>query len=428
MRITSPTTTRTSSGPVATVIDNLFQEGRLQPIQISNPQQFDNKWERVGIEGVITGGSTKSVRQLLTKLHLKLPEPNVPPTVWTIFAHRWAKLVRMVDNLKNDDRIAIQDELELIECEVDQRLLEWLQGRIGLLSNRSFLPSPTMVHQVAHFLAHGKTAGDKIALIVVDGMSMSQWLMIKDAAYQEWEADIRLKEDAVFAWIPTVTSISRQAIFSGLVPMFFETSIQSTSAEEKHWKAFWEDRGWRRDRVTLIKHHSNEIETALIARACQVIDNDEVECLGIVMNSLDRLVHGAGPESNVLNASVRQWAANGHLTNLVQLLLNRGFTVAIASDHGNIQAVGIGRPSLGSIPDERGQRAIIFPDSNTMSEVHDEFPKTVLWSGAGLPECMHTLLADGHNAFVSVSGRIHTHGGASIEEVIVPFIQVSKSR
>ena len=427
LRLPGPDRINFSAPEIATVVDNLFMDGRLRPVSVPDSSRFSDRWEQVGIAGASASGSIEGVRRLLGTIVSTLPEPNVPPTVWTGFAHRWADLVQMVDGLAAPDYASIRCELESAQRDVDQRLIDWLRSRFGSLVNRSFLPTPTMVHQIAHFLAHRQGSGDKIALVVVDGMSMSQWRMIKDVADHSWKQDVILKEHAVFAWIPTITSISRQAIFSGLAPMFFEASIQSTSAEAKHWKAFWEDRGWRRDRVALVKHRNGEPERDLIARAREVIDNDQVQCIGIVMSSIDRLVHGAGPERNVFNASVRQWAENGHIVELVNVLLDRGFTVALTSDHGNVQVDGIGRPNIGAIPDERGQRAIVFPDSNTMGSVHQEFPCTVPWTGAGLPESMHVLLADGRGAFVNAAGSLRTHGGACIEEVLVPFIQVSKS-
>ena len=73
-----------------------------------------------------------------------------------------------------------------------------------------------------------------------------------------------------------------------------------------------------------------------------------------------------------MSAAVCQWAKNGHVVSLVWLLLSHGFSVALASDHGNVHAHGIGRPNLGSIPDDRGQRAVkLF----CLGEVDEEWMK-----------------------------------------------------
>jgi len=425
LRIAGPERIDFGSTEVATVIDNLFVEGRLNPIGVPDPDRFAGRWEKIGVQDLSPSRTTEAVRQQIAAVSSDIPEPSVPPTVWTIFAQRWADLLRLTDRLAPSDREAIRPELDAAHQMIDERLMNWLPERFGSLVNRAFLPMPTMVHQIPHFLAHQRSPGERLALLVIDGMSISQWLAIKNAADEQWGRTVRLEEAAVFAWIPSITSVSRQAMLSGQMPLYFGPSIDSTSAEERHWKAFWENRGWRRDRVGLVKHRQDEPETTFIDRVGSAITEQRTECLGIVLNSLDRLVHGAGPDESVLNAAVEQWAQNGHVSSLVRLLVDHNFTVAIASDHGNVQAHGIGRPKLGSIPDSRGQRAIVFPDDNTLAEVHEAFPETIRWPGHGLPDEMRVLLASGRNAFVSESGSIRTHGGASLEEILVPFIKVS---
>lgn len=415
------------SSEIATVIDNLFAEGLLNPIPVPDSAKFAGRWEKVGVEALSPSRTTESIREQITELSSTIPEPAVPPTVWARFAQRWAGLLRLTDCLSPSERDAVGPALDAAHSTIDHRLMEWLPERFGSLANRAFLPMPTMVHQIPHFLAHKRSAGDRIALLIVDGMSISQWLTVKDAVTEQWGATVRLEEAVVFAWIPSITSISRQAMLSGQMPLYFGSSIDSTSAEERHWKAFWENRGWKRDRVALVKHRQDEPEASLLARANASITDDRTECIAVILNSLDRMVHGAGPDASVLSAAVEQWARNGHVSELIRLFLKHDFTVAIASDHGNVQATGIGRPNLGSIPDGRGQRAIMFPDDNTRSQVHEAFPDTIEWRGHGLPEEMRVLLASGRGAFVSEAASLRTHGGASMEEILVPFVTVSST-
>ena len=43
--------------------------------------------------------------------------------------------------------------------------------------------------------------------------------------------------------IPTLTSVSRQAILAGELPREFVEHIGTTSAEEKRWQKFWRRQG-----------------------------------------------------------------------------------------------------------------------------------------------------------------------------------------
>lgn len=415
-----------NSPEVRSVIDNLFVEGRLQPVGVADSRAFAGRWERIGVQGVSTVGSADSIRGLLNTLRSELPEANVPPTVWTTFALRWAELSRQFDELDPAARSTLAPEVESLQAEVDLRLREWLFARFAGLMNRSFFPAPCMVHQIAHLMAHRRSDNDRVALIVVDGMSLSQWLTIRDAPGSEWRHELRVDESALFAWIPTITSVSRQAIFSGEAPIFFESTILSTNAEERHWKNFWEERGRRRDRAAFVKHGLGEPDSAVIDRARSAVDEQGATAIAIVLNSIDRLVHGVTAGPSVLQASVRQWGRDGHLVSLIQTLLQRQFEVFIASDHGNTDARGIGRPDVGSIPDETGTRAIIFPDANTRDAIVRE-SGAFAWSGPGFPGSMHVAIAAGRGAFASGNANVRSHGGISIDEVVVPFVRIGRA-
>lgn len=412
---------------IAAIVDNLFLEGRLTPVDVPDASVFEGRMESFGVRGTASSGSSEGVLQLLEKIVGQLPEPGVPPTVWTRFARQWAELVSVADALPSSELATFRAELEAAQDHVDSRLWDWLVERFGAIVNRAFLPIPTVVHQIPHFMAHKRRPGDKLAVVVVDGMSLSQWNAIKHASGSGWTDGLVLEESAVFAWIPTVTSVSRQAIFAGQAPMYFEGTVHTTGAEERHWKAFWEERGWRRDRVGYVKHRQGEHESSLIERVQDAADSDRVECLAVVVNSIDRLVHGVGPEGNVLAAAVRQWAENGHIASLLHALVERGFDVAVCSDHGNVEAEGVGRPDLGSVPEDQGQRAITFPDSDTLDAARIRVPGSQPWPGPGLPSSAHVLMPPGRGSFSAAGGTVRTHGGTSIDEVFVPLVRVSRS-
>lgn len=422
-----PSTVNFRSPEVAAVLDNLFLEGRLSPVQVPDPEMFRGHPEGLGVHGMAVRGSAEGVGHLLRAVLDQVPEPGVPPPVWTRFAERWAELVQAADGLPTEELAPVIADISHAQDLVDTRLWDWLSERFGAVVNRSFLPMPTVVHHIPHYLAHRRRPGERVALIVVDGMSLSQWSTIKAVAGDEWMAGKSVNESAVLAWVPTVTSVSRQAMLSGQAPMFFETTVHTTSAEERHWKAFWDERGWRRDRVGFVKQGDGEHEHSLVARVLEAVDSDRVECIAVVINSVDRMVHGASPEGNVLAAAVRQWAANGHIVSLVQGLMDRGFVVGIASDHGNVGAVGQGRPNLGSVPEDQGKRAIVFADRNTMRTAMASLSNCGRWEGHGLPDSMHVLLPKTRLAFSTVGSNVRTHGGASIEEVFVPFVMVTRS-
>lgn len=85
----------------------------------------------------------------------------------------------------------------------------------------------------------------------------------------------------------------------------------------------------------------------------------------------------------------------------------------------------MGKPKVGEIADERGERAHVFPDELTREKVLSEFPGSLAWPTIGLPESYNALLAHGRGAFIRKNTTAVGHGGIAMEEVIVPFVKIT---
>jgi len=125
-----------------------------------------------------------------------------------------------------------------------------------------------------------------------------------------------------------------------------------------------------------------------------------------------------------MHNQVRQWSLQPYLNTLLDLLLDRGFLVYLTSDHGNVEAEGCGRPAEGAVADLRGERVRIYPDVALRGKVKERFPAALEWDPVGLPDDYLALLAPPRKAFVQEKQRTVSHGGVSVEELIVPLVQI----
>ena len=149
--------------------------------------------------------------------------------------------------------------------------------------------------------------------------------------------------------------------------------------------------------------------------------------LGIVVGKIDQSMHGVKTGSGGLHAMVRDWAKSGAMTRLFTSLMDDGYDITITADHGNIHAQGIGKPAVGVIADERGERAHVFTDDLTRAHVAKEYPEAMVWPQIGLPDDWRVLLAPGRGAFINKGQQTVGHGGIAMEEVIVPFVKIRRS-
>ena len=404
-------------------IDNLFLEGFLQAVPHEQAESLSKTWLAHGIQTVEQADRTRRVKRLLDVMATTaaaVPREDARHDDWFYLAKTWAELVSLA--LESDPALPepARWRMEALQMQIDAALAPWLAKRYAGLVNLPPVP-PVMLHHVPRFLSwHIDDAGKhKAALIVMDGLSLHQWIVIrKELARQR--ANYRFRENAVFAWIPTITSVSRQAAFAGKPPLYFPSSIHTTAKEPVLWTQFWMDQGLTQQEVA----YARGLGDGALESVEEMVARPKTRVVGMVVDKVDKIMHGMELGAAGMHNQVRQWAAQPFMANLVDLLLENGFRVYLTSDHGNIEASGCGRPAEGALADVRGERVRIYPDPLLRGQIKQRFPDALEWPPIGLPEDYLPLLAPGRSAFVREAERLVGHGGASLEELVVPLVQI----
>jgi len=143
------------------------------------------------------------------------------------------------------------------------------------------------------------------------------------------------------------------------------------------------------------------------------------------VDTVDEILHGAVLGKRGIAAQITSWCESGFVERLFSLMLDNGFHVYLTSDHGNVEAVGIGRPNQGVASELRGERVRIYRSEALIAEAAASNPGTFRLDVAGLPSNFMALFAGGRGAFVPKETQVVVHGGVSVEELIVPFVKVS---
>lgn len=406
-------------------IDNLCLEGVLKPVQGVVKKDIGESWLAVAIMPEATEALGERLKKLTNHLTAMIPGVTSPHAEWVTFAYRWAEWNVLRHQVPHDELATLSALVSDAQAAVDQAFEQWLLANYGAMSSLSFLPRPAMVHQIAKSMAHGWSpalTAQKKALVVIDGLAIDQWLLLRDSLRPDHE----LVESGAFAWIPTLTSVSRQSIFAGESPLFFASTLGTTSKEEQHWCRFWENHGVRRGKVGYVKQKMQEDTSVFVSRVKQQIEDTGCVVIGVVVGVIDDTIHGSAMGTGGLHAQIRYWAQAGHLRKLVDLLIHEGFEVHVTADHGNVEARGMGKPNVGVVAEQRGERAHILTDEAVRSALHQAFPKSVVWPSIGLPDAYLPLIAQGRNAFIGESENTVCHGGLAIEEVVVPYVHVTR--
>lgn len=419
----------TVQGPVAlpfdhedirVYIDNLFIEGKLSAVSKPDVAIEKNSWI---LSGIITDKSDDAdhrinrLFELIVEFEISSESRN---SDWIELAFKWAELSALVHTSNHTSH---KKQYDAIAKQMNGNFTAWLKTHYASLMN---LPptKPAMVHHIPRMLARKleDQSAQKIALLVVDGLSLDQWITVRNTLKKQ-DPNLVFRESATFAWIPTLTTVSRQSIFAGKIPFYFPSTINSTNQEEKLWKQFWQDHGL--SKLDIVYKRSLGDGDPVVA-VDELINPNKTKVAGLVIDKVDKIIHGMQLGAAGMHNQISQWCEGEYLLSLIRYLFEHGFDLWVTSDHGNKESNGIGRPNEGSIAESRGERVRVYPTPELRSQIATDYPTATEWNQAGLPPNYYPLVCSGNDAFIREDESIVGHGGISIEEVMVPLINIER--
>ncbi len=405
---------------VRVYVDNLFKDGLLTPVACDGNEKTEQAWMRVGLLESQADNSELRFEELKKDLSDACPEVDATPQDWLTFAFRYAQAIALWTQLSPAARYRYQARFSEVRSLVNQLFLTWLTSNYSGLFNYP-ASNPLMVHHIPGFISHqiANKLCQRAVFILIDGLSIDQWLVIKESLKGQGSKS-SVEENALYAWIPTVTAISRQAAFSGKVPRYFAETISRADRDEAGWRQFWVDRGLSQAETGFLAVSGDPGDLGIIDELLTT----EVRVLGLTIYKIDKIMHGMQLGAVGMSSQLRTWTEEGFLPNLINLFRARGFDVFISADHGNLEAVGLGRPREGVLSETRGERCRIYPDATLRKGCLTAFPETIPWENVGLPDNLSAVLAPYGKAFTQKDSMVVCHGGAALEEVCVPFIRI----
>lgn len=319
-----------------------------------------------------------------------------------------------------------------------QQVLANLQVRFeSSLSQRSrvartLLQWPASLERVAARLAHGWQRRDDVRalLLVLDCCSLPFGSRLADHIRRSGLPLGQVR--ATLALEPTLTAVSRKALAAGMRPPREEDSrfgsYGSTKEEKRLWKAWWTQRfGDDLETVRLVNAETKieELESRLA--------NPLPSALFVVMNDLDHLVHASGEVATMGFRHMRDVADTWMTEVLLPVLtsaVERGWRVAITSDHGATQISSVLDISV-------DDRTLI--GASRRGDVKDMGERCV-WPRAGFADRLHQKVNGrrgrvfGSDFVMLPSGIVSphgssfgfAHGGVSLEEIVVPYIELGE--
>lgn len=331
------------------------------------------------------------------------------PIDWRSIAMKWGEI-----SYFKDEGLVEEEEYRRLDTELTTRFEPFILNQYKELFFQNSRDNLVTIDRVMQYI--GQKEGEKKLLFCFDGMAFQEWYCVK--TYLEENEISSFKENAIYAMLPTVTSISRRALFCG------EKKIDKLTPEDKGFVEFVEE-NWENKEGKYIKCFIN-------AGSNWNQNYLDFEYLGIINNLIDNIAHHLPHITDIKNKSPMQELLKtelyrSELAKTFRTFLDEGYKIFIASDHGTIWCEGNGYVVEKYLADPESKRALKYTEDVLAREYcKDKFTELYLFHNHETLGTDSIVIPKGRKMFAKKHVTGINHGGVHLEEVIIPFVEVSK--
>ncbi len=422
------------------LLPHLFSNGKLQRVNAPMSIISSSSWMAAGLQfqdnsgkpvhepnGERDGYNLKAqINRLLALDSDALPKGKTDIRDWLNLAEEWAEIVFRANSLPQEVYSRIQPAFFQARTLINKHFLQFVQARYSATDYYSDNLGPISLASVNAWLDQHVKPDERLVLICFDGLALDQWHLLK-TFLQEQDKGLTFTEKQTFALAPSITPISRQALFSGRRPDSFADSWSKTDRDAERWLNFWVHREIPKQRIAYLPVKAGDSSMSSVV---ETIDSKNKR-LGILVNLFDDALHAIKGMPLEADKRVLYSTLNGHLSNsyigdLLRRLLEGGYRVFLSSDHGNTCGKGTGVLPPKAFIETYARRVAIF-DQVSLAQEFAQKNQGIYFRTKSLPTAVHPVYTAGIELFASKDAIEISHGGLSIEELVVPFIEVNRS-
>jgi DNA-binding response OmpR family regulator len=331
---------------------------------------------------------------------------------------------------------------------IKQNYLEWIEDRTKRLENTSSkkdvsapLLSPDIFKSIIFPLLND---GEKVFMVVLDNFRYDQWKVLEKEIGDLFEID----EDLYCSILPTATQYARNAIFSGLMPeqiekMFPELWVDEDEEEGKNLneEPLIKTQLERYRRKNTFSYHKINTSAEADKLMNQLNELEKNDLNVVVFNFIDMLSH-ARTESRMVRELANSesayrsitlsWFRHSVIADLFRRLSQSDYRIIITTDHGSIRTTNpvkiIGDKNTNTNLRYKLGKNLSY-DSKDLFVIKD--PHKAQLPAPNLSTSYVIATGDGffaypnnYNYYVSYYRNSFQHGGISMEEMIIPIINM----
>jgi hypothetical protein len=417
------------------ISDYLIKPVNPKQILLSLKKNLDEK-------KLVSEKSTSQYQQEFSPLGMRISS-DLDHNEW---ADVYKKLVRWELELEKSTDSGIKEILNMQKMEASKVFSKFIENNYVDWVNGKAKDRPVLSHTVFKEKLFPKlTTGKPLFLILIDNLRYDQWKVIQPILEQRF----RVVNDQIFySILPTVTQYARNAMFAGLMPTEIQKKYPQywTNEEDEGTKNQFEDklmeellkRYGKNVKMSYTKVLNLNVGRKLVDSLPNLMGND---LNVIVYNFVDMLSHARtemeiirelADEEPAYRSLTLSWFEHSPLKDIFEYIADKKADVIITTDHGSVR---VNEP-VKVLGDRNTNTNLRYKTGKALQFNQREVFEVKNPSDIYLPKvnvsssfifCKRNdffAYPNNYNYYVNYYKNTFQHGGISMEEILIPYIEL----
>jgi CheY-like chemotaxis protein len=356
----------------------------------------------------------------------------------------YQKLVYWELELENIEDAGMREILDMQKKEannlfartVENNYMDWIKGDED---------APTFIHQVFKDKVAPAMKDEQTFLLVIDNLRYDQWKMLKPIIEKQFRVE---KEEMVYSILPTATQYARNAFFAGLMPAEISQKFpqywkgeEESGSKNQFEKELLDTQLKRLGLNPKMSYHKITNYEAGKKLADQFSKFKENDLTVLVYNFVDMLSH-ARTESEMIReladdeAAYRSltvsWFEHSPLQDILKKVAEHKMKLIITTDHGTVRVQNpvkiVGERDTNTNLRYKVGRNLSYNEKDVFVVKNPQdahLPKSKFASEfVFAKELDYFVYPNNYNHFVKYYNNTFQHGGISLEEMLIPYIEL----
>lgn len=417
----------------AQISDYLIKPVKPNQILLSIKKIIDNK-------KLVSEKTATSYRQEFQNIMMELNNVNSHQE-WT---ELYKKLIYWELELEKIDNPEMKNILDMQKAEANKEFFKFIsKNYLSWLKAIDKPSTPTLSHTLFKKNVFPLLTDDTPTfLLLIDNLRYDHFRMMEALIKEDFK---KISEDYFYSILPTTTQYSRNAIFSGLMPLEIDKKYpdrwfyDDENAGKNLHEDFFLNEQLKRNNINIKSSYTKitnyksgkDLEDTilnLLNNPFNVIVYNFVDILSHARTEMEVLKELASDEAAYRSLTL-SWFDHSPLLNAIQKLKDKKVRIIITSDHGTVRVQNpskiIGDKATTTNLRYKTGKNLNFNEKEVFYIKNPEeafLPKSNLSSSyVFAKEDYYFCYPNNYNHFVNYYRNTFQHGGVSIEEVIVPF-------